>query len=257
MKKKRRKKVSNLKVYAFTGFILVAFGISGVITGIKVKEEQEQETQIDLENEEQTEVEQIEEIETKEQKTSNEEDKKVEKKEKTKESESKKQEEKKEQKKETEKENSEVEESQTPQEEGKQEESVTVTPSPAPTSTPAPEEKVESSVEEFHYFEDEKKNLLQTLTDGDYERLKELAKEYATTGKDFVQNGKEINGVTFDELTEQGKKETIQNLQIIDGWIMELDPNYKEQISNGYQKVKETAGKAKNKVKDFFSSLGD
>ena len=123
--------------------------------------------------------------------------------------------------------------------------------------SPAPEEKVESSVEEFHYFEDEKKNLLQTLTDGDYERLKELAKEYATTGKDFVQNGKEINGVTFDELTEQGKKETIQNLQIIDGWIMELDPNYKEQISNGYQKVKETAGKAKNKVKDFFSSLGD
>lgn len=253
MKKKRRKKVSNLKVYAFTGFILVAFGISGVITGIKVKEEQEQETQIDLENEEQTEVEQIEEIETKEQKTSNEEDKKVEKKEKTKESESEKQEEKIEQKKEK----AEVEKSQTPQEEGKQEESVTVTPSPVPTSTPVPEEKVESSVEEFHYFEDEKKNLLQTLTDGDYERLKELAKEYATTGRDFVQNGKEINGVTFDELTEQGKKETIQNLQIIDGWIMELDPNYKEQISNGYQKVKETAGKAKNKVKDFFSSLGD
>lgn len=253
MKKKRRKKVSNLKVYAFTGFILVAFGISGVITGIKVKEEQEQEIQIDLENEEQTEVEQIEEIETEEQEASNEEDKEVEKKEKTKESESEKQEEKIEQKKEK----AEVEKSQTPQEEGKQEESVTVTPSPAPTSTPAPEEKVESSVEEFHYFEDEKKNLLQTLTDGDYERLKELAKEYATTGKDFVQNGKEINGVTFDELTEQGKKETIQNLQIIDGWIMELDPNYKEQISNGYQKVKETAGKAKNKVKDFFSSLGD
>lgn len=253
MRKKHQKKVSNLKVYAFTGFILVAFGISGVITGIKVKEEQEQEIQIDLENEEQTEVEQIEEIETEEQEASNEEDKEVEKKEKTKESESEKQEEKIEQKKEK----AEVEKSQTPQEEGKQEESVTVTPSPAPTSTPAPEEKVESSVEEFHYFEDEKKNLLQTLTDGDYERLKELAKEYATTGKDFVQNGKEINGVTFDELTEQGKKETIQNLQIIDGWIMELDPNYKEQISNGYQKVKETAGKAKNKVKDFFSSLGD
>ncbi len=253
MKKKHQKKVSNLKVYAFTGFILVAFGISGVITGIKVKEEQEQEIQIDLENEEQTEVEQIEEIETEEQEASNEEDKEVEKKEKTKESESEKQEEKIEQKKEK----AEVEKSQTPQEEGKQEESVTVTPSPVPTSTPVPEEKVESSVEEFHYFEDEKKNLLQTLTDGDYERLKELAKEYATTGRDFVQNGKEINGVTFDELTEQGKKETIQNLQIIDGWIMELDPNYKEQISNGYQKVKETAGKAKNKVKDFFSSLGD
>ncbi len=253
MRKKHQKKVSNLKVYAFTGFILVAFGISGVITGIKVKEEQEQEIQIDLENEEQTEVEQIEEIETEEQEASNEEDKEVEKKEKTKESESEKQEEKIEQKKEK----AEVEKSQTPQEEGKQEESVTVTPSPVPTSTPVPEEKVESSVEEFHYFEDEKKNLLQTLTDGDYERLKELAKEYATTGRDFVQNGKEINGVTFDELTEQGKKETIQNLQIIDGWIMELDPNYKEQISNGYQKVKETAGKAKNKVKDFFSSLGD
>jgi len=253
MKKKHQKKVSNLKVYAFTGFILVAFGISGVISGIKVKEEQEQEIQIDLENEEQTEVEQIEEIETEEQEASNEEDKEVEKKEKTKESESEKQEEKIEQKKEK----AEVEKSQTPQEEGKQEESVTVTPSPVPTSTPVPEEKVESSVEEFHYFEDEKKNLLQTLTDGDYERLKELAKEYATTGRDFVQNGKEINGVTFDELTEQGKKETIQNLQIIDGWIMELDPNYKEQISNGYQKVKETAGKAKNKVKDFFSSLGD
>lgn len=256
MKKKRRKKVSNLKVYAFTGFILVSFGISGVITGIKVKEEQEQETQIDLENEEETEVEQVEQIETEEKETPNEEDKEVETEDKE-ETDSKKQEDKIEQKEKTEEQKKEVKETEIPQEEVKQEEKVPVTPSPVPTSTPVLEEKVESSVEEFHYFEDEKKNLLQTLTDGDYERLKELAKEYATTGRDFVQNGKEIHGVTFDELTEQGKKETIQNLEIIDGWIMELDPNYKEQISNGYQKVKETAGKAKNKVKDFLSTLGE
>lgn len=247
MKKKRRKKVSNLKVYAFTGFILLISGISGVITGIKIQEEQEQETQIDLDAPEEME-ETLEKVKIQE--TPTPEQGKIIKEESN-------------NKKETEQKEKIVEkklknkEPETISKEEGQEETVTVTPSPVPTSTPAFEEKVESSVEEFNYFEDEKKTLLQTLTDGDYERLKELAKEYATTGRDFVQNGKEIHGVTFDELTEQGKKETIQNLQIIDGWIMELDPNYKEQISNGYQKVKETAGKAKNKVKDFFSSLGD
>lgn len=48
-----------------------------------------------------------------------------------------------------------------------------------------------------------------------------------------------MNGVTFDDLTEEGKKVTLENLEIIDGWIMEIAPDYKDKIGEKYQVVKD------------------
>lgn len=111
-----------------------------------------------------------------------------------------------------------------------------------------------TGTEEFDNFQTEKENLLEALTNGDVELVKKLGKEYAITGRDFLFNGKEIKGVTFNELTEQGKKEVYDNLMIIDGWIMELDPDYKEQVKSGYEHTKNFAGKVKQKFKNWVST---
>ena len=68
---------------------------------------------------------------------------------------------------------------------------------------------------------------------------KEKGKEYFITGVDFIFYDKEMNGVTFDDLTEEGKKVTLENLETIDGWIMEIAPDYKDKISEKYQVVKD------------------
>lgn len=112
----------------------------------------------------------------------------------------------------------------------------------------------ETETEEFDNFQTEKENLLKALTDGDVELVKKLGKEYAIIGRDFLFNGKEIKGVTFNELTEQGKEEVYDNLMIIDSWIMELDPDYKEQVKNGYEHTKNFAGKMKQKFKNWVST---
>ena len=47
---------------------------------------------------------------------------------------------------------------------------------------------------------------------------------------DFVFNGKEINGITFDDLSSEAKQNVAQSLLELDGWIEELFPDYKERV---------------------------
>lgn len=94
-------------------------------------------------------------------------------------------------------------------------------------------------VEEFDYFESEKEEIRELLESDQVEEVKEKGKEYFIKGVDFVFYGTEISGVTFDELTEEGKQQTIKNLEIIDGWIETIVPNYKENIEEKYLIVKD------------------
>lgn len=128
--------------------------------------------------------------------------------------------------------------------------------------------------EKFEYFKEEKEIVTNLKESGNSEEAKSKAGAYFKRGVDFVIYGSTEYGVTFKELTEQGKKETIQNLtiigemlklgkeeakeniEIIDEWIMELNPDYKENISNGYQKVKDKAKEQLGKAKNWISSLG-
>ena len=117
---------------------------------------------------------------------------------------------------------------------------ISSTPSSTAPSNLKPENQEETlDTEEFDYFDQAKKEIKELIESEQVEQAKEKGKEYFITGVDFIFYDKEINGVTFDDLTEEGKKVTLENLETIDGWIMEIAPDYKDKISEKYQVVKD------------------
>ncbi len=117
---------------------------------------------------------------------------------------------------------------------------ISSTPSSTAPSNLEPENQEETlDTEEFDYFDQAKKEIKELIESEQVEQAKEKGKEYFITGVDFIFYDKEMNGVTFDDLTEEGKKVTLENLETIDGWIMEIAPDYKDKISEKYQVVKD------------------
>ncbi len=112
-------------------------------------------------------------------------------------------------------------------------------------------ETIETPKSEFDYFETEKKEISGLLSEEKWEEAEEKAKDVFITGVDFIFYDKEINGVTWDGLKEDGKELTLNNLAIIDGWIMEIFPNYKENISDKYYKCKDFLSEQFNSVTDY------
>lgn len=117
---------------------------------------------------------------------------------------------------------------------------ISLTPSSTASSNLEQENQEETlDTEEFDYFDQAKKEIKELIESEQVEQAKEKGKEYFITGVDFIFYDKEMNGVTFDDLTEEGKKVTLENLETIDGWIMEIAPDYKDKISEKYQVVKD------------------
>ncbi len=117
---------------------------------------------------------------------------------------------------------------------------ISSTPSSTASSNLEQENQEETlDTEEFDYFDQAKKEIKELIESEQVEQAKEKGKEYFITGVDFIFYDKEINGVTFDDLTEEGKKVTLENLETIDGWIMEIAPDYKDKISEKYQVIKD------------------
>ena len=117
---------------------------------------------------------------------------------------------------------------------------ISSTPSSTAPSNLEPENQEETlDTEEFDYFDQAKKEIKELIESEHVEQAKEKGKEYFITGIDFIFYDKEMNGVTFDDLTEEGKKVTLENLETIDGWIMEIAPDYKDKIGEKYQVVKD------------------
>ena len=117
---------------------------------------------------------------------------------------------------------------------------ISSTPSSTASSNLEQEKQEETlDTEEFDYFDQAKKEIKELIESEQVEQAKEKGKEYFITGVDFIFYDKEINGVTFDDLTEEGKKVTLENLETIDGWIMEIAPDYKDKIGEKYQVVKD------------------
>lgn len=117
---------------------------------------------------------------------------------------------------------------------------ISSTPSSTASSNLEPENQEETlDTEEFDYFDQAKKEIKELIESEQIEQAKEKGKEYFITGVDFIFYDKEMNGVTFDDLTEEGKKVTLENLETIDGWIMEIAPDYKDKIGEKYQVVKD------------------
>lgn len=134
--------------------------------------------------------------------------------------------------------------------------------------------------ETFDNFTTEKNEISDLINKKNFEEAKEKGKEFFINGVDFIFYDKEYKGITFDDLKEEAKEETLNNLNIIDGWIMQLDPDYKETLQEKYKvvadfvnekylyvldKIKEYLGEEnynaitdiKNKLKNDLSNFGN
>ena len=101
--------------------------------------------------------------------------------------------------------------------------------------------KVDNAPEKVvKYIENDDKNV---FTDANIEDFNSKVKAEIIKITDFVFNGTEINGHTFDELTEQAKLYVMDLLVKIDAKIEEVHPGYKDEI--------------KIKVKDYTDRMTD
>lgn len=99
--------------------------------------------------------------------------------------------------------------------------------------------------ETFDNFTTEKNEISDLINKKNFEEAKEKGKEFFINGVDFIFYDKEYKGITFDDLKEEAKEETLNNLNIIDGWITQIAPDYN------------TITDIKNKLSDFGTNLGD
>lgn len=100
----------------------------------------------------------------------------------------------------------------------------------------------EIAIQTFSNINNEIDNVLNSE---DIENAKEKVKGTFITIVDFIFYDSEINGVTFDELTDEGKQKVLELANKIDTKIENKFPNYKENISD-------TTKKAFNKASELI-----
>lgn len=93
--------------------------------------------------------------------------------------------------------------------------------------------------EDFTFFKDAKQEITNYIESEEYEQLKEKGKYYVTTGIDFIFFDEPINGLYFDDLTEELKEDIIRDVKSLDEAIMAYFPNYKESFQTKYQVASE------------------
>lgn len=101
---------------------------------------------------------------------------------------------------------------------------------------------------------------------GNFQELKDRIITYFIDLVDFIYYGKEIKGITYDELSEATKENVMESFQLLDSIVDRCFPDYKERISSEYQEIKEKASaKTKealgddnwNKLENSKESLGE
>lgn len=81
---------------------------------------------------------------------------------------------------------------------------ISSTPSSTASSNLEQENQEETlDTEEFDYFDQAKKEIKELIESEQVEQAKEKGKEDFITGVDFIFYDKEMNGVTFDDFTEE------------------------------------------------------
>ena len=99
------------------------------------------------------------------------------------------------------------------------------------------------------------KNIDNILNSEQANSAKDKVKGAFVTVVDFLFYDSEINGITFNELTDAGKQKVLQIASAIDTKIESKFPNYKDTIANGtknaFNKASELIKKGANNVKEF------
>ena len=140
--------------------------------------------------------------------------------------------------------------------ESKPNETYTNEPSISTNNTDKPTEEYssadEKAIETFNSIEEDIDNILNSET---VNNAKDKAKGVFVTIVDFLFYDSEINGVTFDELTDSGKQKVLEIASSIDNKIENKFPNYKETISetakDAFNKASELIKKGANNLKEF------
>ena len=90
-------------------------------------------------------------------------------------------------------------------------------------------------------FNNDKEEIEYYLSDEsiDIETVKQKGKAFFIKCVDFIFYDTEINGVKFDELTDEAKQDIYDTFCYIDSLIVGFAPDYKENISEKYQIVKD------------------
>lgn len=111
---------------------------------------------------------------------------------------------------------------------------------------------------EFDYFETEKELIKKYINKKNYELAKKKGREYFINSVDFIFFDKEINGVTWDSLSDSAKQEVFFSFIEIDQLIMKIDPDYKETIGDKYKLfVNYVSPKYLNMVDTIKEAIGD
>lgn len=95
---------------------------------------------------------------------------------------------------------------------------------------------VEKEEEIVSYFENLENEVDDYINENNFDEVKDKAKNIAITGIDFLFYEKEINGITFEELTDETKNKIINIVVSIDNKIENRIPGYKDTVKDKFGK---------------------
>lgn len=101
---------------------------------------------------------------------------------------------------------------------------------------------ISSEEEKFDYFSSDVTEVETMIEGNKLDEVKNKAKEVFVTGVDFIFYDGEISGVTFDELTEEGKEITMNNLDALGDLVDQVIPGWREELSDKYRVASDFVG---------------
>lgn len=105
---------------------------------------------------------------------------------------------------------------------------------------------------------DDKNKIELYVTKEDYENVKKYGREFFIKMVDFIFYDKDINGIKFSDLKEETKEEVYNTFCDIDALIMTFSPDYKENIGEKYEVVKDFTSKTYyNALDKIREAIGD
>ena len=105
---------------------------------------------------------------------------------------------------------------------------------------------------------DDKNKIELSITKEDYENVKKYGREFFIKMVDFIFYDKDINGIKFSDLKEETKQEVYSTFCDIDALIMTFSPDYKENIGEKYEIVKDFTSKTYyNALDKIREAIGD
>lgn len=89
--------------------------------------------------------------------------------------------------------------------------------------------------EGFDYFSSDLVKVQGMVEENKIDEVKKNTKEVFVTGVDFIFYDREISGVNFDELTDEGKEITMNNLESLGDMVDQVVPGWREELTDKYR----------------------